>query len=457
MKAESSCQPQSTSNGGRVSGVTDYSKPQARQLAGTVSIVSGQEYASSVATRSVSLSSPKGGEGRGEEAVISSNSPRSNSRPTRSSRGERGKTLLAFFRPDTIGAVCVLALLAQTQTGLAERVVLVAGGGTAASGQPATACKLNTPFGVDFDRAGNLFIVEMAGGERVLKVDADGRLTVFAGTGEKGFSGDAGPALKARFNGLHSLAVAPNGDVYLADTWNNRVRKIDGQSGLISTVVGTGQKSFSGDHGPAVEAGFGNIYCASLDPQGKKLFLADLDNRRIRAVDLKSGVVTTVAGNGQKGVPPDGAVAVEAPLVDPRAVAADEQGNVYVLERGGHALRVVDLSGKIRTVVNASGKKGASGDGGDARQATLSGPKHLCIDREGNVIIADTDNHVIRKYLPREGKIVLVAGTGKNGAGGIGGPPEQVELNQPHGVTMHRDGTLYLTDSYNHRILKLVR
>ena len=354
-------------------------------------------------------------------------------------------------------AVGLLGCLAVSPAAFAGNVVLVAGGGQAASGQPATACKLNTPFGAEFDRAGNLFIVEMAGGERVLKVDLSGVLSVFAGTGEKGFSGDGGPALRALFNGMHNLAVAANGDIYLADTWNSRVRKIDAKTGVISTVVGTGQKSFSGDGGAATAAGFGNIYCASLDPQGKRLFLADLDNRRIRAVDLKTGLVTTVAGNGQKGVPPDGAVAVEAPLVDPRAVAVDKQGNVYILERGGHALRVVDVLGKIRTVVNVSGNKGSSGDGGDARQATLNGPKHLCIDREGNVMIADTDNHVIRKYFPREGKIVLVAGTGKKGAAGIGGPPEKVELNQPHGVYVDLSGKLYITDSYNHRILRIDR
>ncbi len=354
-------------------------------------------------------------------------------------------------------ALGVLAGVAFSETAFAEKIVVVAGGGTAASGAAATECKLNTPFGVDFDRAGNLFIVEMAGGERVLKVDARGRLTVFAGTGEKGFSGDGGPALKARFNGMHNLAVAPTGDVFVADTWNSCVRKIDARTGLVSTVVGMGEKGFSSDGGAAAQAQFGNIYCASLDPRGEKLFLADLDNRRIRAVDLKTGRVTTVAGNGLKGVPIDGSVATEAPLVDPRAVAVDAQGNVYVLERGGHALRVVDAQGKIRTVVNISGKVGATGDGGDAREATMSGPKHLCIDREGNVIIADTDNHLIRKYLPREGRIVRVAGTGKKGAGGLGGPPEQVELDQPHGVYAHPSGALYIADSFNHRVLRIDR
>jgi DNA-binding beta-propeller fold protein YncE len=143
-------------------------------------------------------------------------------------------------------------------------------------------------------------------------------------------------------------------------------------------------------------------------------------------------------------------------LVDPRAVAVDGKGNVYILERSGHALRVVDAEAKIRTVVG-TGKAGASGDGGDAQQATLNGPKHLCIDAEGNVLIADTENHVIRKYLPREGTILRVAGTGKKGSSGVGGNPLQAELNQPHGVTVHASGILYIADSSNNRVLRIER
>jgi sugar lactone lactonase YvrE len=143
-----------------------------------------------------------------------------------------------------------------------------------------------------------------------------------------------------------------------------------------------------------------------------------------------------------------------APLVDPRAVAVDAQGHVYILERSGHALRVVDPDGTIRTVAG-TGKAGATGDGGPARQATLNGPKHLCIDLEGNVLIADTENHLIRKYLPREGKIVRVAGTGQKGTAGVDGPPEQAELSQPHGVYVHPSGVLYITDSSNNRVLRM--
>jgi sugar lactone lactonase YvrE len=336
----------------------------------------------------------------------------------------------------------------------AEKVVLVAGTGKGVTGVPAIEAQLKAPFGVDIDRAGNLFVVELAG-QRVLRIDGKGILTVHAGTGQKGDRGDGGPAHRAEFNGMHSLAVTANGDLYLADTWNNRVRRIEAATGKISTVAGTGQKGYAGDGGPADQAQFGGIYCVALDPKQEHLYLADLDNRRIRRVHLATGVVATVAGNGQKGVPRDGGDARAEPLVDPRAVAVDRKGNVYILERGGHALRVVDAAGTIRTVAG-TGRAGAGGDGGPALQAGLRGPKHLCIDRDDNVLIADTDNHVIRRYLPAEGKIVHVAGAGKKGTGGVGGPPRDLELNQPHGVFLHPSGELYIVDSHNDRVLRIV-
>jgi sugar lactone lactonase YvrE len=328
----------------------------------------------------------------------------------------------------------------------AERVVLVAGGGEKATGIPAIRAQLLEPFGVDFDAAGNMFIIEMARGNRLLKMDSRGLLHHVAGQPTPGNGGDDGPALAAKFNGPHNLAVLPDGNVLIADTWNGRVRRVDVKAAMVSTLPGFAV--------PAEQARAAGPYCISLDFTGARLYVADL--RRIHVIDLKTGTSRIVAGNGEKGVPPDGAVAIEAPLFDPRAVTVDRKGNVYILERGGHALRVVDRDGKIRTVVNMSGKKGAEGDGGDARTATLNGPKHVCVDRDDNVIIADAENHLIRKYIPATGKIVRVAGTGKKGAAGLDGPPGECELSRPHGVTVHRDGTLYITDSYNDRILKIV-
>jgi sugar lactone lactonase YvrE len=356
-----------------------------------------------------------------------------------------------------VGWLVPLASGADNRSGGA-RVALVAGGGTDAGTKrpllPGDA-RLTSPFGVDFDRQGNLYLVEMTA-HRVRRLDVTtGKLALLAGTGDQGATGDGGPALAAKFNGLHNLAVSREGDIYLADTWNNRVRKIELQNGRVSTIAGTGQKGFSGDGGLATAAQFGGIYCVSLTPRGTELLLADLDNRRIRAVDLASGKVRTVAGNGAPGIPPDGAKAAEAPLVDPRAVIADGAGRIYILERSGNALRIVERDGTIQTVVGLSGKAGLSGDDGDAREATLNGPKHLCLDRNGDVLIADTENHVVRRYMPRNGRIVRVAGTGRKGTRGVGGPPLEVELNQPHGVYVHSDGSLYISDSSNHRVLKI--
>jgi hypothetical protein len=353
--------------------------------------------------------------------------------------------------------VPLAALVAFNLPARAERMVLVAGGTQDRDGIPATQARLKEPFGVDFDRAGNMYIVEMAQGQRVRKVDPKGILTTIAGTGEKGDGGDGGPALKAQFNGIHNLAIAPDDGIYLADTWNCRIRKLDPKTGVITSIAGTGVKGYGGDGGLAPEAQLGGIYCAMLDPKRPRLYLADLHNLRVRYVDLNAGTIHLVAGNGQKGVPPDGALATKSPLVDPRAVAVDSKGKVYILERGGNALRVVGPNGKLRTVVNASGKKGNAGDGGPALEATMNGPKHICVDHDDNVLIADAENHLIRKYLPRENKIVRVAGTGEKGAAGVGGPPGQIQLNRPHGVYVHRDGALYITDSYNHRVLKIER
>jgi DNA-binding beta-propeller fold protein YncE len=343
------------------------------------------------------------------------------------------------------GKLFLLLLLAFVPSSTAaDKVELVAG---AAEGE------LRMPFGVVQDKDGNLIIAEF-GGHRVRKVDAKGKITTIAGNGKKGYAGDGGPALKAEFNTMHSLALAGNGDIYLADTLNHRVRKI-AKNGDVSTFAGTGKEGFGGDGGPAAKADFNGIYCIAFGPKDERLYVVDLENRRVRAIDMKTGVVTTIAGNGKRGVPEDGADARKAPLVDPRAVAVDSKSKVYILERSGHALRVVDTEGKIRTVAG-TGKAGHEGDGGPALKASLNGPKHLCIDRDDNVLIADTENHLIRKYLPREGKIVRVAGIGQKGKG-IGDALKKCQLNLPHGVYVSASGVIYIADSGNNRVLRIKR
>jgi DNA-binding beta-propeller fold protein YncE len=236
--------------------------------------------------------------------------------------------------------------------------------------------------------------------------------------------------------------------VLIADTWNGVIREINVKSGTVHSL--TGWKA------PAGKERSNGPFCITLSPDSETLHIANL--RQVFALHLPSQTSKLVAGNGAKGIPEDGTLAVESPLVDPRAVAADTEGNLYILERNGNALRVVDPQGRIRTVVNRSGKKGLHGDGGLAIDATMNGPKHLCIDTDNTVLIADAENHVIRRYIPATGKIKRIAGTGKKGAHGLGGSPIECELSRPHGVTIHpASGDLFITDSYNNRLLRIPR
>jgi DNA-binding beta-propeller fold protein YncE len=330
----------------------------------------------------------------------------------------------------------------------ADQIVLVAGGTQDAVDIPATEARLKEPFGTEFDSGGHMWIVEMVSGNRLLQVDGGGVIQHVAGQPTPGDSGDGGQAIRAQFNGPHNLAILPDGKVLIGDTWNGRVRVVDVKARIVSTLEGW--------QAPAGKAKGSGPYCITLNFDGMKLYIADL--RQVHELDLATHQSKVIAGNGKKGKPEDGALAADAPLVDPRAVAPDRLGNVYILERGGNALRVVDQEGRIRTVVNASGKQGGTGDGGPALEATMNGPKHLCVDKDNSVIIADAESHLVRRYVPTTGKIERIAGTGKSGSAGVGGDPKQCQLARPHGVTIHPEsGHLYITDSYNNRVLKIVK
>lgn len=322
------------------------------------------------------------------------------------------------------------------------KIECVAGCGTGPLGASAQDAQLREPFGVAFDKEGNWYICEYKG-HRITRVDKRGIITLFAGIGEKGDGGDGGPATEAGLNQPHSLYIVGD-EVYVADTRNNRVRKIDLKSGIITTVAGTGEAGYSGDGGPATQAKFSATYDLAFDPAGKKIYVDDLNNRRVRLVDLMTGTVVTVAGNGEQGVPENGAVATQSPLVDPRALTLDRNGNLYILERRGNALRILDKAGQIRTLI-------APGD----VKPDMNGPKYLCVDLEGNIIIADTENHLIRKYSPKDGSLVVIAGSGEKGDRLVVDDPLKTQLHRPHGVFVHPSGALYISDSDNNRILKL--
>ena len=315
-------------------------------------------------------------------------------------------------------------------------------------GKPALEIVLNSsqttnPFGVAFDGKGTVYVAEYQGG-RILHLNSEGKLRIFSGNGEKGFAGDGLEAAKAVYNGMHNVVRASNGDLYVSDTRNNLIRKIDGKTNITSTLAGVpGEKGFSGDGGLASRAKLADPISISLSPDGKTLLIADIHNKRIRGVDLQSGLIRTLAGNGKKGVPEDGEKATGQPLTDPRASAMDAKGNLYVLERGGNALLVVRPDGKIFTLAG-TGKKGTRD--GSALKSTFSGPKHLCIDPQGKIIIADDNNHLIRLYDPKTKKVSTILG---------GKAQPRTKLNRPHGVAISPDGALWVCDSWNDRVVVL--
>jgi sugar lactone lactonase YvrE len=290
--------------------------------------------------------------------------------------------------------------------------------------------ELAMPFGIDFLADGTLVVADFAKSNIVL-VDKTGKARILAGAGKKG-SKD-GKGTEALFNGPHNAVVRQDGKIVVGDSFNHLIKLVDPVDGTTTPAA----------------ARYNDTYHVAL--KGADLLVADLGNRRIR---LMGDMVSTVAGNGMRGAPKDGAKATEAPLVDPRACAADDKGNLYILERGGNALRVVDAKGVIRTVVG-SGKAGPVTEG-PGTECTLNSPKFLWVEKDGNVLIADSSNHAIRRYHPATGMVKTVAGTGKAGKGEPGGDPLATALKHPHGVAVDIRGTLYISDSENGRILKLV-
>ena len=320
-------------------------------------------------------------------------------------------------------------LLLGAAAAAAAQVEHVAGGGNGDPGVAMKQIRFIEPFGIAFDKAGNSYVIEYKG-SRLIKADTAGRTSLLLDQKD--------------LHEPHGLLINRAQQMFIADTHNNRVLRIDIKTGKRETIAGNGQKGFSGDGGKATEAAFNGIFAIDLNPAGDRLYITDLTNRRVRMVNLKTNIVTTIAGNGQSAVPADGAVAAESPLVDPRATASDSHGNVYILERRGNALRVVDKAGRIRTLIKP----------GDI-SPDLNGPKHLCVDRAGDVVIADAENHLVRKYMVKTGKTVTLAGTGVKGDQIVPDNPLATGLNRPHGVYEHTDGWLYITDSYNHRILRM--
>jgi len=328
----------------------------------------------------------------------------------------------------------------------------VAGGGP--DKLPALSAALANPTSVAFDSAGNLFIASF---HFVSKVDAGtGIITTVAGNGTFGFSGDGGPATSAQLNAPFGVALDSAGHLYIADTGNQRIRKVDAETGIITTVAGNGSFGFSGDGGPATSAQLKNPFSVAPDSAGH-LYIADLGNQRIRKVDTGTGIMTTVAGNRSFGFSGDGGPATSAQLHAPLDVALDSAGHLYIADLGNRRIRKVDTGTGIITTVAGNGSFGISGDGVPATSARLASPLGVALDSAGHLYIAENFTHRIRKVDALTGIITTVAGNGSFGFSGDGGPATSAQLNLPVGVALDSADHLYIADLQNRRIRKVVK
>ena len=356
-----------------------------------------------------------------------------------------------WFAPALV-MLCSLAQMTCAQPAVNGTVVTFAGTGAkglSGDGGPAVKAQLNDPSGIVRGPDGALYICDTAN-HRIRKVTRDGNITTVAGTGEAGWSGDGGPATAAKLNEPYEVRLDKAGNIFWVERLSHTVRKRDAKTGIVSTVAGNGTAGFSGDDGRATNAQLNEPHSIGLDQTGD-LYLADVKHHRIRKVDMRTGSISTFAGTGERKPTPDGATFANAPLHGPRALDFDKAGNLWLALREGNAILKLDLTKRTVHHVAGNGTKGFTGNGGPAKEASLNGPKGLSVGPDGNVYIADTENHAIRRIDVRTGTIHLVAGTGAGGDG-PDGDPLKCKLARPHGVFVDSDGSVFIGDSETHRV-----
>ena len=330
----------------------------------------------------------------------------------------------------------------------------IAGTGSATyggDGGPAKLASINIAVDVSTDRSGNLFIADQ-NNQRIRKIAPDGTISTVAGNGIQGFAGDGGPAINAELYNPTGVFADNLGNLYIADVGNQRIRKVD-PSGTITTIAGNGAKGYGGDGGSAVNATFYNCVRVALDLSGN-VVIADQSNHRVRRI-TSDGIIRTIAGNGV-GTPQtgafsgDGGPATNASLNNPTAIAFDSTGVLYIADQFNLRIRKVALDGTITTVAG-NGSPGYTGDGGPALAASLNFPGAITVDAGGNIYFNDDQNFVTRR-VSTSGIITTIAGNGKSGFSGDGGPATSASLSGNFGLVFDTSGNLYIADSQNNRI-----
>ena len=333
----------------------------------------------------------------------------------------------------------------------ARRIVTVIGTGTQGTvtdGASAGTSALNQPYGVFVAPTGALYWADF-GSDRVLMLERrSATVSVVAGNGVKGHAGDGGSAKMAQLSAPHEVRFDRQGNMLVAERDAHVIRRIDGRTGLISTLAGTGTPGFSGDGGPSDKAQLRQPHSIALDGRDN-LYICDIQNNRVRTRDAATGLLTTFAGNGEVNDTPDEAALTSA-LHGPRSIDIGPDGTLYLILREGNKVYSIDPLAKTLKRIAGSGEKGYEGDGGPARDAKWNGPKGIAYAPDGSLYISDTENHVIRRVSLHDGNIHTVAGTGTRGDG-PDGDPLRCALARPHGLYV-RGNILYIGDSENHRI-----
>ena len=326
----------------------------------------------------------------------------------------------------------------------------------AADGESADRAAINNPFGLVIGPDGGLYWADF-GSNRVLRLDLKTRtISIIAGSGAKGYSGDGGPAKSAQLSAPHEVRFDSKGNMYVAERDSHVVRHIDLKSGSIFTAAGTGTRGYGGDGGPANRAQLAQPHSIALDTSDN-VFICDIANHRVRRIDAKTGIITTFAGTGAADSTPDDAPLAGTPTRGPRSIDIAPDGTMYLILREGNKVFSIDPSHTRLTHIAGTGELGYAGDGGRAIAAQfgapgnpLNGPKGVTYAADHSLYISDTENHAIRRIDLRQGTVSTVAGTGERGDGPDGNPLA-CRLARPHGVFI-QGRSVYIGDSENHRI-----